>query len=99
MNKDMAYYERTFEWVKFPEGNARFAGGIRGWDERGYETFAVEIDGEIVYGDIDRIFFPNHNDFNIQVVSFGYGMQENVGILNEDGILPNAQGVFSPAYL
>lgn len=94
----MSSYD-TFEWQQFPEGRARFSGGIRGWNERGYDTFAVELEGEVVYGEIARTFLPNHNDYNIQVVSFGYGMQENVGILNENGTLPNAQGIFPSAYL
>lgn len=94
----MSQYD-TFEWQRFPEGRARFSGGIRGWDERGYDTFAVELEGEVVYGEIARAFLPNHNDFNIQVISFGYGMRENIGILNEDGTLPNAQGIFPSAYL
>ena len=95
----MSRYSETFDWQQFPEGRARFSGGIRGWDERGYDTFAVEINGEVVYGDIARTFLPNHNDFNVQVVSFGYGMRESVGILNEYGSLPNAQGIFPAAYL
>lgn len=92
-------YEKIFEWQQFPEGKARFAGGIRGWDERGYDTFAVEIDGQVVYGEIDNIFLPNHNDYNVQVVSFGYGMQENVGILNDGSPGRHAQGTFPTAYL
>jgi len=92
-------YEKIFEWQQFPEGRARFAGGIRGWDERGHDTFAVELEGEIVYGEIDTSFLPNHHDFNVQVVSFGYGMRENVGILNEGGPGPHAQGTFPSAYL
>lgn len=38
-------HEKIFEWQQFPGGRARFAGGIRGWDERGYDTFAVELEG------------------------------------------------------
>lgn len=95
----MNRYDQTFEWQQFPEGRACFSGGIRGWDERGYDTFAVDIDGQIVYGEIARIFLPNHNDYNIEVVSFGYGMRESVGLRNEDGPGPYAQGIFSPAYL
>lgn len=94
----MSQYD-TFEWQQLPEGRARFSGEIRGWDERGYFTFAVELEGEVVYGGIDCAFLSNHNDYNIQVVSFGYGMRENVGILNEDGTLPNAQGIFPSTYL
>lgn len=92
-------HEKIFEWQQFPGGRARFAGGIRGWDERGYDTFAVELEGEVVYGEIAPAFLPNHNDFNVEVVSFGYGMRENVGILNEGGPGPYAQGIFPPAYL
>ncbi len=57
----MNRYDQTFEWQQFPEGRACFSGGIRGWDERGYDTFAVESDGQVVYGEIVRIFLPNHN--------------------------------------
>lgn len=92
-------HEKIFDWQQFPEGRARFAGGIRGWDERGYDTFAVELEGEVVYGEIAPAFLPNHNDFNVEVVSFGYGIRENVGLLNEGGSGPHAQGIFPPAYL
>lgn len=94
----MSQYD-TFEWQQFPEGRARFSGGMRGWDERGYDTFAVELEGEVVYGDIARAFLPNHHDYNVQVISFGYGMRENVGILNDGSPGRHAQGTFSPAYL
>lgn len=95
----MSKYEDTFQWFQFPEGRVRFSGGIRGWDERGYDTFAVEIDGDVVYGEIDNIFLDNHNDFNVEVVSFGYGMRENVGILNDGSLGRHAQGRFSSTYL
>ncbi|CAM5469902.1 hypothetical protein [Rhodanobacter lindaniclasticus] len=95
----MSPYSGTFEWQQFPEGRARFSGGIRGWDERRYETFAVEVDGDVTYGEIARAFLPNEDDFNIQVVSFGYGMRENVGILSDGSPGPHAQGSFPQAYL
>jgi hypothetical protein len=95
----MSKYEDTFQWFQFPEGKVRFSGGIRGWDERGYDTFAVELDDEVVYGEIDNVFLANHNDFNLQVVSFGYGMRENVGILNDGSPGRHAQGRFPAAYL
>ena len=87
----MGIYEHTFDWVSGPEGRARFAGGIRGWDERGHETYAVEMDGEVLYGEIARAFLPNQNDFNVLVVSFGYGSRENVGMPRQDGLHPRAQ--------
>lgn len=94
MSKDMAYYEKTFEWQQFPEGRARFASGIRGWDERGHEVYAVEFQGRVIYGEIDSTFLPNHNDYNIEVVSFGYGMKDNVGIPE-----PSSRGVYTEAEL
>ena len=89
----------NFEWQQFPEGRAQFSGGMRGWDERGYDTFAVELDGEVVYGEIARTFLPNDHDYNVQVVSFGYGMRESVGILNDGSPGRHAQGIFSAAHL
>lgn len=94
MNKDMAYYEKTFEWLQFREGRARFAGGIRGWDERGHEVYAVEFQGRIIYGEIVHAFLPNDNDYNIEVVSFGYGMKDNVGIPE-----PSSRGAYTEAEL
>lgn len=95
----MGHYDETFEWQEFPEGRARFSGEIRGGDERGHDTFAIEIDGFVTYGEIARAFLANRNDFNIQVVTYGYGIRENVGILNDGSPGPQAQGVFPPAYL
>lgn len=69
----------TFDWVQFPEGQARFAGGIRGGDERGYETFAVEVNGIEYFGEIDKSFLPDRHNYNIEIRSFGYAWRENVG--------------------
>jgi hypothetical protein len=76
----MDIYERTFDRVPAAEGRVRFAGGIRGWDERGHDAYAVDVDGKVMYGEIARTFLPNQNDFNIQIVSFGYGVREHVGM-------------------
>jgi len=71
----------TFDWLQFPEGRARFSGGVRGiMDEQRHETFAVEVDGEEYFGEIQRAFLPNGNDFNIEVVSFGYGRDGDIGM-------------------
>lgn len=99
MSKDMAYYERTFAWLQFAEGKARFAGGIRGWDERGHDTFAVDLEGDVLYGEIDMVFLPNGNDYYLKVVTFGYGVQESIGILNDGSPGPQAQGTFGPKHL
>jgi hypothetical protein len=71
----------SFDWLQFPEGRARFSGGVRGIvDELGHETFAVEVGGEEYFGEIQRAFLPNNNDYNIEVVSFGYGSGGYVGM-------------------
>lgn len=76
----MDIYERPFDWVSATEGRARFAGGIRGWDERGHDAYAVDVDGKVMCGEIARTFLADQNDFNIQIVSFGYGVREHVGM-------------------
>ncbi|QNH16049.1 hypothetical protein HEP74_01174 [Xanthomonas sp. SS] len=71
----------TFEWVQFPEGRARFSGLVRGiMDEQGHETFAVEVDGEEYFGEVKNVFLPNGNDYNIEIVSFGYGRRGDIGM-------------------
>lgn len=95
----MGHYDGTFEWLEFPEGRAQFSGLERGSDERGHEIFAVEIDGRVTYGEVTRIFLPNDNDFNLQVVSYGYGMRESIGILDDGTPEPQAQGSFAPTHL
>jgi hypothetical protein len=73
-------YDHPFDWLEFPEGRARFSGGVRGIDEQGHETFAIEVDGEECYGEIERAFLPNGNDYNIEVVAFGYGSEHDIGM-------------------
>ena len=75
-----SYEPSPFDWVDLPDGRARFAGSIRGFDERGHETFAAEVDGREYFGEIGRIFLPNGNDFNVEVLSFGYGDRGYVGM-------------------
>jgi len=71
----------TFDWVQLPEGRARFSGLVRGiMDEQGHETFAVEVDGEEYFGEVKNVFLPNGNDYNIEVVSFGYGRGGDIGM-------------------
>lgn len=70
----------TFDWIQFPEGRARFAGGVRGWDELGHETFALELRGNEYFGEIDNTFLDNQSDYNIVIDSFGYGYEIEVGM-------------------
>jgi hypothetical protein len=68
----MSAHDKTFEWIQFPEGRARFAGGVRGWDELGHETFALELRGNEYFGEIRRSYLDNHNDYNVLIDVFGY---------------------------
>lgn len=70
----------AFNWIEFPEGYARFCGGVRGWDERGHETFALVLRGREYFGEIKRSYLDNHNDFNIVFDSLGYRMEIDVGM-------------------
>lgn len=82
----------TFDWIELPDGKARFSGTKRGWDELGHKTFALEIDGREYYGELERAYLQNENDYNIEVSSFGYVRGEDVGMPD-----PRARAVFTEA--
>ncbi len=81
-----------FDWIEFDGGKARFAGGVRGWDELGHETFEVELDGKQYYGEVAKAFAPNEHDYDLDILSFGYTVHEDVGLP-----APEARQLFSPA--
>lgn len=85
----MDSYDPPFHWVRFPEGRARFSGTKRGWDELGHTTFAIELGGNELFGEIDQAFLPDRHNFNVEIINFGYGRGEDVG-------MPNAAAVFNP---
>ena len=76
----MDSHKPPFDWVQFPEGRARFSGGVRGIDEQGHDTIAVEVDGNEYFGEIEPAFLPNNNDYNVEIVSFGYGAKTSFGM-------------------
>ena len=86
----MSSHEKTFDWVKFPEGLARFAGTLRCWDEQGRKTFALSLRGNEYFGEIKRTYLENNNDYNIIIDAFGYGRGEDVGMPGT-----GARGVFT----
>jgi hypothetical protein len=62
-----------FDWHDFPEGRARFIGGIRGAEQIGNEGFVIEANGiPEIYGEIRRKFTENRNDYNLEIVSCGW---------------------------
>jgi hypothetical protein len=76
----MSDYKGVFDWVQFSEGKARFAGTKRCWDEQGHITFALELNGVEYFGEIDQVFLPDRHNFNVEIISFGYGRGEDVGM-------------------
>lgn len=70
----------TFDWRQLPSGRARFAGNIRGWDETGHDTFAVDVGGREVFGELKETFTADGNDFGVAIVSFGYLDRSDVGL-------------------
>ena len=82
----------VFDWVEFDGGRAKFDGWVRGCDELGHATFAVELPGrEVLYGEFDARFEPDKTHFNIEIVRFGYGDRGNV-----DNEHPRARKYFTP---
>ncbi|MDR0780592.1 MAG: hypothetical protein LBF16_07850 [Pseudomonadales bacterium] len=67
----MSAYDKTFEWIDFPQGRVRCTGGGANREEP-KEVFAVELYGQTYYGQIKRQFSSNGNDYNLEVVSFGW---------------------------
>ena len=46
----------------------------------GHEAFAVEVGGREYYGEIDQIFLENRNDYNVEIISFGWRGEGWVGM-------------------
>lgn len=69
----------VFDWVAFPEGRARFCGGVRGADQAGHEAFAVEIGDRTHYGEISSVW-PDERHFNLRVDSFGFSSVDQLGM-------------------
>jgi hypothetical protein len=84
-----------FDWVDCgAEGKIRFAGLVRGGDELGHEIFEVSLPHHRsgLFGEYVQKWADNKNDFNIEIVRFGYLDQRNV-----DNLHPDAREKFSLA--
>jgi hypothetical protein len=69
-----------FELYKFPNGAARFAGMGPGADERGCFVFEVQLPSyPSLYGEFGPQWAENKNDYDIEIVSFGFTSRNNVG--------------------
>lgn len=80
----MDQHHDKFDWVPFPDGKIRFVGGVRGVDELGHDAIAAEIGNRVYFGEIGNAFLPNRNDFNIEVISFGWPGEEWLGMTTKD---------------
>jgi hypothetical protein len=68
----MYEHREPFHWIDLPQGRARYGGSKRGRDESPIETFAVEIFDRTYYGELKKLFFSDGNNYNIEIVSFGW---------------------------
>jgi len=81
---------RPFEPLTRPEGTVAFAGTVRA-DDGGVREFWVELAGRPrMYGEWRTKWTPNENDFDIEIVTFGFGSKHNVG-----DPFPGARNVFT----
>lgn len=61
-----------FEWHRFEEGAIRFSGAVRGIDQRGYDTFEVDLPSGRFLGRLERLYpDPERDAFNLVVPAFG----------------------------
>jgi hypothetical protein len=59
---------------------ASFAGSVRGVDEVGHFAFEVHLPSSTpFYGEYRPKRAPNGNDFDIEIVSFGFVYRDNLG--------------------
>jgi len=78
----MSAYDKTFEWIDFPQGRVRYAGGAANREEP-REAFAVDLHGQIYYGEIKKAFLPDRHNYNLEIISFGWLENGWYGILPE----------------
>jgi hypothetical protein len=84
--------EKMFDWVEFEDGRAKFNGVVRGWDEAGHYTFAMQIpDRKVYYGEFTTCFEPDKRHYNIEIPGFGYASENSVAIPH-----PDARAMFTP---
>ncbi len=66
--------------VILPTGRVQFAGIPRSWDEIGRYAFSVELPNQpAMYGEWRAKFAENDNDFDVEIVSFGFLRASSLG--------------------
>jgi hypothetical protein len=65
--------------IKFRDGAARFRGPVRGSDEWGHDVFELRLlSYPPLYGEFQPKWADNENDFDIEIVSFGFTDERNI---------------------
>lgn len=73
MFKNPSIYDDYFRVVETTAGKVRFGGTERGTDELPREVFAAQLtDRPVMYGEWRQKFGANGDDFNVEIISFGY---------------------------
>jgi len=66
--------------VKKPTGSVRFNASVRSWDEIGRDAFSVELPNyPVMFGEWRAKFAENKNDFDVEIVSFGFFTASSLG--------------------
>lgn len=79
----------AFDWIDLKDGRVRFSGMSRGSDEIGHDTFEIQLPTKPdLYGEYRAAWADNERDFSIEVVSFGYTNDRNVGNDHPDARYP-----------
>jgi hypothetical protein len=67
------------DWINFQDGAARFIGPVRGSDEWGHNAFELRLPSyPPLYGEFQPKWADNENDFDIEIVSFGFTDERNI---------------------
>jgi hypothetical protein len=71
--------------IQFEAGQAGISSPVRGGDESGHNTFVVQLpDGPPLFGEWRSKWADNQNDFEIEIVRYGYLDRFNVDNLHPD---------------
>ena len=66
--------------LNFPTGKIGFGRTVRGWDEEPRNAFRVELpDRPMMYGEWRTKFADNGNDFDVEIIGFGYLRESHLG--------------------
>jgi hypothetical protein len=66
--------------INFPNGAAGFAGFPRGVDDRGHFAFELRLPSHPgLYGEYRPKFAENGNDYDVEIVNFGFVSRNNLG--------------------